>query len=103
MNYNPAHEEVRALRLDRRRVSDLLARYPRVSDEEVKEILNFLRTGEELEIGLLTSNERVRPKLDAFMERHKAHFRITWSEAAALAGGIAALILIFWLVWEAFN
>ena len=103
MNYNPTHEEARALRLDRRRVSDLLSRYPRVSDDEVKEILSFLRTGEQHEIGLLTNNERVRPKLDAFMERHKAHFRITWSEAAALAGGIVGLLLIFWLVWEAFT
>jgi hypothetical protein len=87
---------------DRERVSELLARYPRVSDGEVREILNFMRTGWHLEIGLLTSSERLRPQLDAFMEDYERHFRVKWGEGAAVSAGLIALLVIGWLVWEAF-
>lgn len=103
MNYPAMHEEVRALRADRERVADLLARYPNLSGEESKEILTFLRTGRHLDIGLLTSNDALRPNLDAFMEDHKGHFRIKWGEGALLLVSIAALLVILWLVWEAFG
>jgi hypothetical protein len=96
------HEEVRALRADRERVADLLSRYPRVTGDESAEILGFLRTGRHLDVGLLTSNEALKPKLDAFMEDHKSHFQVKWGEGALVVAAIAALIVIFWLVWEAF-
>jgi hypothetical protein len=103
VNYYRTHpEEVRALRLDRERVSDLLARYPSVSDGESHEILSFLRNGRHLDIGLLTSNRRLRPKLDAFMADHKAHFRIGIGEGTAVIGGILLILALLWLVWEAF-
>jgi len=96
------HEEVRAIRADRERVADLLSRYPKVTGDESAEILTFLRTGRHLDVGLLTSNEKLKPRLDAFMEDHKHHFRVKWGEATLVIAGIAALIAIFWLVWEAF-
>jgi hypothetical protein len=102
MNYPAMHEEVRALRADRERVSDLLSRYPRVSSEEAGEILTFLRTGRHLDVGLLTSNVALKPKLDAFMEDHKSHFRVKWGEGTLVVAGIAAFIAILWLVLEAF-
>ena len=102
MGYLSTHEEIRALRLDREQVADLLSRYPQVSDQEAHQILNFLRTGRHLDVGLLTSNDRLRPKLDAFVEDHKAHFRVKWTEGAAVLGGIIAVFVIFWLLWEAF-
>lgn len=102
MNYPAMHEEVRALRADRERVADLLSRYPRVTGDESAEILGFLRTGRHLDVGLLTSNEALKPKLDAFMEDHKSHFQVKWGEGALVVAAIAALIVIFWLVWEAF-
>jgi len=101
MNYNATHEEVRALRLDRQRVGDLLMRYPRVSQRHTQEVLNFLRTGGPLEISLLMNNDQLRPSLDAFMHEHKGHFRITWRETAASIGWIVGFLLIFWLAWEA--
>ena len=52
---------------------------------------------------MLTSSDRLRPQLDAFMADHQSHFRIKWGEASAVIGGIVALLLIFWLVWEAFS
>ena len=96
------HEEVRALRADRERVADLLARYPNVTAGESAEILGFLRTGRHLDVGLLTSDLRLKPRLDAFMEDHKSHFQVRWSEGALVVIGIVAIIAIFWLVWEAF-
>jgi hypothetical protein len=37
------------------------------------------------------------------MEDHKGHFRIKWGEGALLLVSIAALLVILWLVWEAFG
>lgn len=103
MNYPAMHEEVRALRADRERVADLLSRYPKVTDDESAEILTFLRTGRHLDVGLLTSSEALKPNLDAFMEDHKSHFQVKWGEGTLVVASIAALIAVFWLVWEAFG
>jgi len=103
MAYQSTHEEVRAWRSNREHVAGLLARYPQVSGEEQRDILSFLRTGRHLDVGLLTSNERLRPQLDAFMADHQRHFRIKWGEGAAVVGGIVALLLMLWLVWEALS
>jgi hypothetical protein len=102
MNFQTTREEVRALRSERERAADLLARYPKVSDEETREILRFLRHGRHLDVGLLSSDERLRPKLDAFMEKHKKHFRVKWTETATLIGAIVAVLTTAWLAWEAF-
>lgn len=90
-------------RLSRAEVADLLLRYPKVSDLEVRQILNFLSSGRHLEVGLLTSNDRIGAKLDAFFDDHKARLRLKWDEGAAAIGGIAALFVIVWLIWEAFT
>jgi hypothetical protein len=103
MNYPAMHEEVRALRADRERVADLLSRYPKITGDESAEILGFLRTGRHLDVGLLTSDTVLKPKLDAFMEEHKSHFQVKWAEGAFVVVAIVALIAIFWLVWEAFG
>jgi hypothetical protein len=84
----------------RERVAQLLARYPHVSKNENREILDFMKTGRHLEIGLLTSNEKLRPNLDAFIEDHQKHFRVSFTEAAAVVVLIAAFILAAWLFWE---
>jgi AcrR family transcriptional regulator len=104
MSYHYPHHigKIRALPPDRERVSELLAHYPRVSDDEVREILNFMRTGRHLEIGLLTSSERLRPQLDAFMKDHQRHFRVKWGEGVVVSAGLIGLLAILWLVWEAF-
>lgn len=91
---------VRDARTDRERISDLVHRYPRVSDDEAKEILTFLRTGKHLDVGMLTSNDRLRPQLDAFIEDHKSELGVKWGEAAALVSAIIALLFGLWLVRE---
>lgn len=101
MTYQTTREEAKAMRSDRERMADLLARYPRLTDDETQEILTFLRTGRQLDIGLLSSNDRVRPKFDQFMEDHKAHLRLKWTEGAGLIAGIAAILSMLWLIGEA--
>ena len=58
-------------------------------------------SGSTLKIGLLTSNDRIRPQLDAFMAEHKAHFRVKWIEGAAVVAAIAAILAMLWYAWEA--
>ena len=94
-------EEVRALRADRQRVTDLVGRYPHLTDEEVGEIVVFMKTGPSLDIGLLTSNVAIRPQLDAFMAEHKAQFRLKWTESLAVTAGVFGVPTGVWLLWEA--
>jgi hypothetical protein len=96
MNYALTHA------VHRERVSELLARYPRVSKQETGEILRFIRTGRHLDIGLLSSDDRLQTKLDSFMEDHEADQRVNWREGAAAVGGILVLLIIAWLIWAAF-
>ncbi|HXS49328.1 MAG TPA: hypothetical protein VN713_04295 [Sphingomicrobium sp.] len=99
---SPINGTFSAYRSTSERVADLVSRYPGVTDDEAKEILTFIRTGRQLEVGLLTTDDTIRPNLDAFMQDHKEHFRVKWWETTALVGGIAAALAAFWLIWEAF-
>jgi hypothetical protein len=100
MNFQPSHA---TMTVGRERVSGLLSRYPKLSEQEVREILYFLRTGRHLDVGLLTSDEALRPKLDAFMEEHKSHFRLGFGEGTLVTGAIVALIVLLWIAWELFG
>ena len=86
---------------ERQRASDLIGRYPLITDAEVREIVTFLKTGRQLEIGLLTSDPALRPRLDDFMAEHKAEFRLKWSESVAVAAGVFGVPTGLWLLWEA--
>jgi hypothetical protein len=97
MNFQTSHA---GMTVGRERVSGLLSRYPKLSEQEVREILHFLRTGRHLDVGLLTSDEAIRPKLDAFMEEHKSHFRLGFGEGTLVTGAIVALIVLLWIAWE---
>lgn len=86
----------------RERAAELLGRYPRVSPQEVGEILQFLRTGRHLDIGLLSNDDRLRSNLDSFVKDHKPQFRMHWREGAAVVAGILVLLVTAWLIWAAF-
>jgi hypothetical protein len=103
MSYHYPHyvgKIVHAARSNSERVADLVSRYPGVTEREVQEILTFMRTARHLDIGLLTADDGIRPNLDAFMLDHKAHFRVKWWESLAVPGGIAVVLIAFWLIWE---
>ena len=100
MNAHASRVEAGPSPIERERVAALLGRYPDVSKDENRAILEFMKNGRHLEIGLLTSNESLRPRLDAFMEDHRTHFRVSFGEAAAIIAMIAAFLLAAWLFWE---
>jgi hypothetical protein len=100
MNAHATRIEVGPWQTPRERVAALLARYPKVSKNENREILEFMKNGRHIEIGLLTSDEKLQPNLDAFMENHKRDFRVSFGEVAAVASMIAAFLLAAWLFWE---
>lgn len=93
-------EEVRALRSSRDRIAALLSRYPDVSDRDRAEILEFMKEGRHLDIGMLTANDNLRPQLDAFMDDHKRHFRVGAAEVIRLLAVLAAAALVCLLLWE---
>ena len=102
MTQSTTYEEVRAIRADRQHVAALLDRYPRVSEDETQEIITFLRTGRHLDVGMVTGDEALKPKLEAFMADHKSHFRLKWTEIVAVTAGIFGVPTGAWMVWEAF-
>lgn len=98
--YRSHIEEVRAVRSTRERIADLLGQYPHVSDKDRREILAFMRNGRHLDIGLLTSSEKLRPKLDRFMKDHKRHFAIDFIDIVRVLAVITAALMVCWLLWE---
>lgn len=85
----------------RERASELMARYPKVSEDEAREILQFVRTGRHLDTGLLSSDDRMRRKLESVMKYQDADPRVNWREGAAVAGGLVVLLITAWLIWAA--
>jgi hypothetical protein len=102
MSYRTTTEEVRALRFDRERIAGLIGRYPEITSDETDEIVTFLRDGPHLDVGLLTSNDGLRAKLDAFMQDHKARFSVSFIEAAAVIAAIVFVLATLWVGWEIF-
>jgi hypothetical protein len=85
----------------RQRAAELLRRYPELSDAETREVVAFLRHGRHLDVGLLTSDVKLKPKLDRFMADHAQHFRLRVGETSAVLAAITAFLAMCWLAWEA--
>lgn len=100
MNARTSHEEIKALRTTRSRAAALLTRYPGLSGSETREVLDFLKSARHLDVGLLSADDAVRPRLDAFMEDHKKHFSVSVGEASWVIVAIVGFLLISWLLWE---
>ncbi len=101
MEHQILHQRPAARRLDLERASELLARYPHVSWKEAREILTILRDGRYLDVGLITSNALLKPKLDAFVADHWDMFQARSGRAEAIAGLIVLLLFVVWAIWAA--
>ena len=86
--------------LTREQASDLLVRYPRVSEDEAKLILTFLRKGRHLDVGMLTADDSLKRQLDSFTADHAKQLRVSVGEASAVVAAIAGFLALCWLVWE---
>jgi len=103
MNQRTLREATQPARLEQERASDLLERYPDVTGEEAGAILNFLQTGDYFDVGLLTSNARLKPKLDAFLKDHRDHFDAEPGRAEAVIGLAVLFLFVAWAVWAVLN
>jgi hypothetical protein len=80
----------------RKHIEDLLRRYPAIRESEKQEIVHFLATGPHLDVGLITGNEALRPKVEEIRKANPAQFRMKWHEALFFiiaVGGPAAFLL----------
>jgi hypothetical protein len=96
-------EEARAVRSSRARTAELLGDYPQLSEADRREILEFLQSARHLDIGLLSSNDDVRPKLDAFMEDHRTELGVTGRDAIWAVASIVGFLVACWLAWTLFG
>ena len=87
-------DNARTVRLDRARVSSLLARYPHLGAREKNEILTFLKTGRHIEIGLLMADKKMQPSLDRFMADHDEHFPPRLHPGVAIAFAVALTVAL---------
>jgi hypothetical protein len=74
-----------------------------VSDDEAREILAFFQRGRYFDVGLLTSNARLKPNLDAFLKDHRSHFEAEPGRAEAVVGVVVLFLFILWAIWAVLN
>jgi hypothetical protein len=92
-------DEARAIRSTRARTAALLVDYPSLSDADRREILEYLQTARHLDIGLLSSNDEVAPKLDAFMADHRTELGVSARDALRSVALIVGFLFACWLLW----
>lgn len=77
--------------------SALIGRYPNLSEIELARLINLYRELPMLEVALMLSNKRLAPRMDEFMERHRASIRAPFRQYAFLLAYIAMGLGV--LVW----
>ncbi|HVU31504.1 MAG TPA: hypothetical protein VHE36_13990 [Sphingomicrobium sp.] len=84
----------------RDRVTRILERYPHISEAETELVIGFLRKGRHLDVGLVTGDEALKPRIEAFMADHKRHLGVSIVELAIVLSAIFAGLTFFWVAWE---
>lgn len=86
---NPAH---------RARVGELLTSYPSISESELDEIVSFLHSGKQFDVGMVCGDEQYKEKISAIRKSHKHSFGSTLSHTLwFLALLIVPLALVCYL------
>jgi hypothetical protein len=78
----------------------LLSRYPNLSEVELATLINLFPYIRILDLGLMTSDERLGGKLDAFRREHGNRLRTPISSLIAFAA-VPAIIVVAGLLWWA--
>ena len=84
----------------RGRIEHLLGRYPDIAADETAEILRFLKKGPILEVGLLSSSDALKPKLDQFRTDHARHFTVGAKGLVIAAVIVVTIVLVSMLLWN---
>ena len=82
------------------RMEVLLRRYPGLTDDELAELLRFVRKGPALEIGLLSGHEELKPMLARLNDEHSRTLSISRRELAIIALLIVAVVVTVILLWD---
>ena len=85
----------------RNHIAGLLARHPDLAAAETAEILDFLKTGSMIDIGMLRGDPAFRPKIEQIRAENSAHFRLGAGRSLLIALGIALpFLLLCWLILD---
>jgi hypothetical protein len=77
--------------------SELIDRYPMVSEVELARLINLYRELSALDVALMVSDERFGPKLDLFFQDHRSKIRTPFRHYAILVAiAVAGFTIIGW-------
>ena len=77
----------------------LLMRYPNLSETELATLINLFPNIRILDLGLMTSDDRLAPKLDAFRRDHRKQLKTPISSVIAFLAVPAIVIVVLLLGW----
>jgi len=79
--------------------SELIRRYPNLSEIELARLINLYCGLSALDMALMLSDERLAPSLDRFSADHRSRIRTPFRQYAALVGYAAVgLAVVAWAV-----
>jgi hypothetical protein len=82
-------------------VAGLLWRYDRLRPHETERLLDAFKRLTALDVALMTSDEALRGRLDAFRRDHKSQLRPPlWHVALFLGTPVAMLAAVIWGLWQ---
>ena len=77
--------------------SELISRYPSLSECELARLINLYREFSALDMALMISDERLCPKMDRFFADHRSKIRTPFRQYAALVGtAVVGILAITW-------
>ena len=85
----------------RNHIAGLLARHPDLAAAETDEVLDFLKNGSMIDIGMLRGDPVFKPKIERIRAENSAHFQLGASRSL-LVGLLIALpfLLVCWLILD---
>lgn len=83
-------------------IERMLAQYPDISAEQISGLVAwFVREASALDVGLIASNEAIRPGYARFRSDHLDRFRIKDAVYAALFAGVVIAVVVLMGAWHA--
>ena len=83
----------------RNRIAGLLDHHPNLNPEETAEILDFLKTGSMIDIGMLRGDPAYRAKIDAVKAANHQSFRLGMSRSILIGLAITVpFLLLCWMI-----
>lgn len=77
--------------------TELVSRYPNLSEIELARLINLYRRLSALDVALMISDEKLGPKLDRFCDDQRSRIRTPFRQYAVLVWiGIAGIIVTVW-------